>query len=49
MGPLHGLDRVIVTPSGAFVIQWRTPIKEWTQNLAKLGVVTSSFTVAATK
>jgi hypothetical protein len=49
MGPLHGLDRVIVTPSGAFVIQWRTPIKEWTQNLSKLGVVTSSFTVAATK
>jgi hypothetical protein len=49
MGQLHGLDRVFVTPSGTFLIQWRTPIKEWTQNLSKLGVVTSSFTVAATK
>ena len=48
-GQLHGLDRVFVTTSGTFIIQWRTPIREWTQNLSKLGVVTSSFTVAATK
>jgi eukaryotic-like serine/threonine-protein kinase len=48
MGPLHGLDRAVVTPRGTFLVQWRTPINEWTQNLAKLGVVTSSLS-AATK
>jgi len=48
MGQLHGLERAFVTPGGTFLLQWRTPINEWTQNLAKLGVVTSSLS-AATK
>ena len=44
MGPLHGLDRAVVTPTGTFLVQWRTPIKEWTQNLSYLGIVTRSVT-----
>jgi hypothetical protein len=47
MGPLHGLDRVIVTPTGTFLVQWRTLPKEWTQHLPYLGIVTRS--VSATK
>jgi hypothetical protein len=48
-GPLHGLERAFVTPSGTFLLQWRTPVKEWAQYLPGLGVVTRSITVAATK
>ncbi|MFL6111509.1 MAG: hypothetical protein ACJ786_09175, partial [Catenulispora sp.] len=44
-GRLHGLERAFVTPSGAYLIQWRTPADKWPANLAKLGVVTSSFGV----
>jgi serine/threonine protein kinase len=43
MGRLHGLERAYLTPSGAYLVQWRTPIDEWTANLAKLGTVTASF------
>jgi hypothetical protein len=47
MGQLHGLERAFVTPNGTFLLQWRTPVNEWTQNLSKLGVVTSSFTTGS--
>jgi hypothetical protein len=47
MGQLRGVDRAFVTPSGAFIVQWRTPVDEWTENLPKLGVVTSNFRSAA--
>jgi hypothetical protein len=43
MGRLHGLERAFVTPTGAYLIQWRTPADEWKANLPKLGVVASSF------
>jgi len=43
MGQLHALDRAVVTPTGTFLLQWRTLPKEWTQHLAYLGVVTSSL------
>jgi hypothetical protein len=39
------VERAFVTPSGAYLIQWRTPADEWQANLAKLGVVTGSFGV----
>jgi serine/threonine protein kinase len=42
MGLLHAVDRAYVTPSGTFLLQWRTLPKEWTQHLAYLGVVTRS-------
>jgi serine/threonine protein kinase len=47
MGPLHGLERAFVTPTGTYLIQWRTPAREWNANLPKLGVVTSSFRATA--
>jgi len=47
MGRLHGVDRAFVTPTGAFVVQWRTPADEWVKNLPKLGVITSNFRGAA--
>jgi serine/threonine protein kinase len=43
MGRLHGLDRAFLTPSGGYLIQWRTPADDWAANLPKLGVVASSF------
>jgi hypothetical protein len=48
MGRLHGLERAFITPTGAYLVQWRTPAKEWAANLPKLGIVTSSFRVVAT-
>jgi hypothetical protein len=47
MGQLRGVDRAFVTPTGAFIVQWRTPVDEWTENLPKLGVITSNFRSAA--
>jgi hypothetical protein len=43
MGRLHGLDRAFVTPTGAYLLQWRTPADEWTTHLPKLGTVTANF------
>jgi hypothetical protein len=48
MGRLHGLERAFLTPTGGYLIQWRTPAAEWTANLPKLGAVTSSFRAVAT-
>ena len=43
MGRLHGLERAFLTPTGAYLLQWRTPAGEWAVNLPKLGVVAGSF------
>ena len=43
MGRLHGLERAFVTPTGTYLVQWRTPADKWAANLPKLGVVTSTF------
>ena len=48
MGRLHGLERAFVTPTGAYLVQWRTPVDKWAANLSKLGVATISFSVGAT-
>jgi hypothetical protein len=48
MGRLHGLDRAVLAPGGTYMIQWRTPAAKWTENLAKLDVVTQSFRPAST-
>jgi hypothetical protein len=48
MGRLHGLERAVVTATGTYLIQWRTPADEWRANLAKLGVATASFRGAGT-
>jgi len=48
MGRLHGLERAFLTPTGGYLVQWRTPADEWVANLPKLGVVTSSFRAVAT-
>ena len=48
MGRLHGIERAFVTPTGAYLLQWRTPADKWAQNLSSLGVATSSFSVGAT-
>ena len=48
MGRLHGLERAFLTPTGAYLVQWRTPANEWAANLPKLGVVTNSFRAVAT-
>ena len=48
MGRLHGLERAFLTPTGGYLVQWRTPANEWAANLPKLGVVTSSFRAVAT-
>ncbi len=42
-GRLHGLERAFITPTGAYLVQWRTPADKWAANLPKLGVVTSTF------
>jgi len=48
MGRLHGLERAFLTSNNrAYLVQWRTPLDKWNDNLGKLGVVTSSFHVTA--
>ncbi|MEV6490819.1 serine/threonine-protein kinase [Actinoplanes sp. NPDC051633] len=46
MGRLHGLERAFVTPTGGYLVQWRTPADKWAANLPKLGVIASSFRAA---
>ncbi len=43
MGRLHGLERAFSTPTGGYLVQWRTPADDWAANLPKLGVIASSF------
>jgi hypothetical protein len=43
MGRLRGVDRVFRTSNGAYIVQWRTPVDEWSSNLPKLGTVMSHF------
>jgi hypothetical protein len=43
MGRLHGVDRAFVTPTGSYLVQWRTPSDKWAVNLPKLGTITNSF------
>jgi eukaryotic-like serine/threonine-protein kinase len=43
MGRLHGLERAFIVSGRAYLIQWRTPVEKWTDNLANLGVVTEHF------
>ena len=43
MGRLHGLERAFLTPTGGYLVQWRTPADDWAANLPKLGVIASSF------
>ncbi len=48
MGRLHGLERAFLTPTGGYLLQWRTPADEWAANLPELGAVTRSFRAVAT-
>jgi hypothetical protein len=43
MGRLHGVDRAFLTPTGSYLVQWRTPSDKWAANLPKLGTITNSF------
>jgi serine/threonine protein kinase len=43
MGALHGLERAVLAGGRAYLIQWRTPAREWAQHLSKLDVVTRTF------
>ena len=47
MGPLHGLDRVVIEAGRAYFIQWVTPAAKWAEHRAKLDVVLGTFRAAA--
>jgi hypothetical protein len=48
MGRLHGVERAFLTPTGSYLIQWRTPADKWAANLPKLGTITNSFQTVQT-
>jgi serine/threonine protein kinase len=43
MGALHGLEHAVLVGGRAYLIQWRTPAREWAEHLSKLDIVVSSF------
>jgi hypothetical protein len=47
MGRLHGLERAFMTSKGAYLVQWRTPIDKWADNLPTLGAITTTFRTTA--
>ena len=43
MGALHGLERVVLAGDRAYLIQWRTPARDWAEHASKLDIVVGSF------
>jgi hypothetical protein len=42
-GQLHGVTRGIVRSGRAYLVEWRTPVANWSSNLVNLDIITSSF------